>query len=229
LLDWAKSDVAALQSIDEQEEKGVTVTTVSSHETAPMPNFMIYQNSQWVGPYSPAQLMTLGLLTPSAWICPAGSQEVAKASENPFLLSLFQNQGAAVVSSNACPRCKVSLIEADYEGASVLKCSFCGGYLLRAGVLDRLISRDNHFYSAQEVQKAKTWRDSQRGPLGERDHFPPIRCPLCGQSMSKAIHSYLTQVVIDHCTNDACGAVWCDGGELETIQMLIEDAHQTKN
>jgi Zn-finger nucleic acid-binding protein len=34
----------------------------------------------------------------------------------------------------------------------------------------------------------------------------------------------LTQVVIDHCTNDACRAVWCDGGELETILMLIQDA-----
>jgi Zn-finger nucleic acid-binding protein len=36
----------------------------------------------------------------------------------------------------------------------------------------------------------------------------------------------LTQVVIDHCSNDHCGAIWCDGGELETIQMLIMDAHQ---
>jgi heat shock protein HtpX len=229
LLDWAKSDVAALQSIDEQEERGSMPTAASPRETAPMPNFMIYQNGQWVGPYSPAQLMTLGLLTPSSWICLAGSQEVAKASENPFLLPLFQNQVAATVSSNTCPRCKVSLIETDYEGASVLKCSFCGGHLLRAGVLDRLISRDDHSYSVEEVQKAKAWRDSQRGPLGERDHFPPIRCPLCGQAMSKAIHSYLTQVVIDHCTNDACGTIWCDGGELETIQMLIEDAHQSKN
>jgi Zn-finger nucleic acid-binding protein len=42
--------------------------------------------------------------------------------------------------------------------------------------------------------------------------------------MGKSIHSYLTQVVVDHCFNPTCRAVWCDGGELETIQMIIQDA-----
>ena len=42
-------------------------------------------------------------------------------------------------------------------------------------------------------------------------------------------HSYvpldeaLTRVVIDRCGNPECRAVWCDGGELEAIQILVEE------
>ena len=107
------------------------------------------------------------------------------------------------------------------------QCSFCKGYLLRAGVLERLISREEIDFSPEDIKKAKIWRDSQRGPLKDRDHFPEIKCPYCQSLMGKGIHSMLTQVVIDHCTNDKCGAIWCDGGEMETIQVIIEDAHKT--
>jgi Zn-finger nucleic acid-binding protein len=107
----------------------------------------------------------------------------------------------------------------------VKQCSFCKGYLLAAGILERLITRDEVTFSPEEVKKSKIWRDSQRGPLKDRDHFPEIKCPVCGDPMGKGIHSMLTQVVIDHCSNDKCGAIWCDGGELETIQMIIQDAH----
>jgi Zn-finger nucleic acid-binding protein len=164
-------------------------------------------------------------MTPSTWICPAGSQEVARAADTPELLPLFQRQVQGMVTQNACPRCKVPLMTTQYEGAEVGQCSFCKGYLLGAGMLERLITRDEVTFSAEEIKKAKVWRDSQRGPLRDRDHFPEIKCPACGSPMGKGIHSMLTQVVIDHCTNDKCGAIWCDGGELETIQMIIQDAH----
>ena len=73
------------------------------------------------------------------------------------------------------------------------QCSFCKGYLLRAGVLERLITREDVAFSAEEIQKAKIWRDSQRGPLKNRDTFPDIKCPHCQNPMCKAIHSMLTQ------------------------------------
>jgi hypothetical protein len=91
--------------------------------------------------------------------------------------------------------------------------------------LERLITREGTTYSPQEIKKARVWRDSQHGPLLDRDAYPAIKCPLCGDPMGKGIHSMLTQVVIDHCTSEKCGAIWCDGGELETIRMIIQDAH----
>jgi heat shock protein HtpX len=227
LLNWAKSDLKTLQQIDEQEER----QEGNRQEPASLvpggqagPTFMAYLNSQWVGPFNGAQLLALGSLAPGSWVCPAGTQEVQKASEVTDLLSLFQKQVQGSVSGQKCPRCRVSLVEETLEGTQTEKCPFCGGHLLKSGVLERLISRDPGSFDKEEVQKAKVWRDQQKGPLKNRDSFPQIQCPYCQELMGKGIHSSLTQVVLDHCLKPGCGAVWCDGGELETILMLIQDA-----
>jgi len=228
LLLWAKSDMPQLEkmvAMEETDNQKQPETHPSDSSAAAL--FMAFLGNQWMGPYLPEQLLSVGLVTPATWVCPAGSQAVAKASEVPELLPLFQQQVQGAVSQNTCPRCKVPLLKTTREGSEVEQCSFCKGFLLRAGVLERLIARDEEEPSLEEIKKARVWRDSQRGPLKDRDHFPEIKCPLCQSLMGKGIHSMLTQVVIDHCTNDNCRAVWCDGGELETILMLIQDTHQT--
>lgn len=225
LLVWAKSDLKTLQEMDKKEERPLQTVLTPSQADEVATGFMAYQNNQWAGPYSPSQLLTMGFMTPTSWVCPAGSQQVSRAADLPELLPLFQRQVQGSVTKKTCPRCKVPLVKATYEGAQVEQCTFCKGYLLGAGVLERLITREDITFSPDEIKKARIWRDSQRGSLAERNHFPDIQCPNCGNPMCKGIHSMLTQVVIDHCSNDSCGAIWCDGGELETIQMLIQDAH----
>jgi heat shock protein HtpX len=230
LLTWAKSDLKTLQEKTRREQEKEEKSRASRKE-GPAPaekSFMAYKDNQWVGPYDPMQLLSLGMLDPSAWICQAGTQEVKKASEAPELLPLLENQVQGAVSKNACPRCKTPLVLAPYEDAELEQCGFCKGYLLKAGVLERIISREEEAFSPEETAKAKLWRDSRRGPLKDRDEFPEIQCPLCQSPMGKGIHSMLTQVVIDRCTKESCRAIWCDGGELETIQILIEDAHKSK-
>lgn len=227
LLNWAQSDLKNLQDMATKEEE-TAESAAKTVKVGPQSNelgFMTYLNNQWAGPYTPAQLLALGIMTPATWVCPAGGQQVGRAADTPELLPLFQKQVQGSVSTRACPRCKVPLVQVQYEGTDVDQCSFCKGYLLRAGVLERMITREEVVFSPEDIKKAKTWRDSQRGPLKDRDHFPLIQCPYCGNPMGKGIHSMLTQVVIDHCTNDKCGTIWCDGGEMETIQMLVADAH----
>ncbi len=226
LLTWAKSDLIALREAEDMEDKtGVPQASPAPGAAPPLATFMAYQNNQWAGPYSPAQLLAMGFMAPTTWVCPAGSQEVSRASDLPELLPLFQQQVQGSVSNDPCPRCKVPLVKVQYEGAEAEQCTFCKGYLLGSGVLERMIARDEVAFSPEEIKKVKVWRDSQRGPLKDRDHFPEIKCPYCQSPMCKGIHSMLTQVVINHCSNGACGAIWCDGGELETIQMIIQDAH----
>jgi len=227
LLAWARSDLGTLRTAEDKEDQLAAAQAAPSAGAAP-PGFMAYLNNQWQGPYSPTQLLASGVMVPTTWVCPAGSQEVARAAETPELLPLFQQRVQGSVAPEACPRCKVPLVKVQYEGVEVEQCSFCKGYLLRSGVLERMISRNEVAFSSEEIQKARVWRDSQRGPLKDRDHFPDIKCPYCQSPMGKGIHSMLTQVVIDHCSNDSCGAIWCDGGELESIQMLILDAHTPK-
>jgi heat shock protein HtpX len=223
LVEWAKTDIPTLAALAEKEETAAKTTASSGPSAAPMPVFMVRREDQWVGPYSPPQLLSLGFVTPATWVCPAGSQDVTKASEVPELLPAFQQQIKGAVSQNACPRCKVSLLPNTREGSAVEQCSFCLGTLLRAGVLERLIARNEESPAQEDLKKARVWRDSQRGPLKDRDNFPEIKCPLCQNLMGKRIHSSLTQIVIDRCTNDTCRAIWCDGGELDAILMLIQD------
>ncbi|HTA76650.1 MAG TPA: M48 family metalloprotease [bacterium] len=226
LLVWAKSDISDLQAQIEKEDAS-RLETDSSKQSSPTSKFMIYQINQWVGPYTPPQLLALGFVNPSSWVCPAGSDGVLKASEVPEFLLAFQLKVQGLVSSNSCPRCRTPLLKMIKEGSEVEQCSFCQGYLLGPGILDRLIARDDEIVSLDQIKKAKIWRNAQQGPLKERDNFPIIKCPVCRAPMGKGIHSMLTQVVLDHCNDPACGMVWCDGGELETILTLIQDAQQT--
>ncbi|HEY5039569.1 MAG TPA: zinc metalloprotease HtpX, partial [bacterium] len=228
ILNWAKADIETLKEKDEQEEKveAATLAAVASTPGTPA-SFMTFRDNQWVGPFTPLQLLSMSFTNPATWVCPTGSQQVSKASDVPELLPLFQKQVQGSVSKNNCPRCKVPLVTIRYEGSEVENCTFCKGYLLRAGVLERLITREEVTFTPEEIKKAKIWRDSQKGPLIQRDHFPEIKCPYCLSVMCKGILSMLTQVVVDHCSDETCGAIWCDGGELETIQMLIEDAHKS--
>jgi heat shock protein HtpX len=223
LLDWAKSDLASLQALDAREEKdggsGAAPPTNGSDAA-----FMAYQKGQWTGPFTPDQMFSAGLLIPGNWVCPAGGQEVAQVSQTPVLLSFLQAASGSP-GADLCPRCKVGLTEARYEGAEILKCGFCKGTLLKAGVLERLISRGSRVFTAEEIQKAQGWRNAQKGSIAQRDHFPAISCPYCQNHMGKFVYSLLTQVIIDRCMNEDCGAVWCDGGELEMIQTLVEAAH----
>jgi heat shock protein HtpX len=228
LLDWAKSDLATLQAMDAQEEKN-QVPQAGSPADGPPASFMAYQNGQWTGPFTPDQMFSSGFLVPGNWVCPAGSQEVAQISQIPVLLSFLKAaSGIPAAGTNLCPRCKVALAEVDYEGAGILKCPFCKGTLLKAGVLERLISRDARVFTADEIQKAQGWRNAQKGSIAERDHFPAISCPYCQNHMGKFVYSLLTQVIIDRCINEDCGAVWCDGGELEMIETLVEAARSAE-
>ena len=226
LLAWAKSDLKTVQDMaqkeDQQTREGLTGGPVADGGAA----FMVNQGNNWTGPFSPLQLLAMGSVTPSTWVCPAGSQQVTRASDMGELLPLFLKQVQGAVSQGACPRCKVPLVMITYKGVQVEQCSFCKGHLLRSGVLERFIAREDGKFDPGDVERAKAWRARQGGPLKNRDLFPAIKCPHCGGPMGKCVHSYMTQVVIDRCSDYKCRSIWCDGGELETIEMLLDDARK---
>lgn len=51
--------------------------------------FMVYHKDQWEGPYTTAQLKSMGFLESGTWICRMGSQQVVQAYEVPDLQSFF--------------------------------------------------------------------------------------------------------------------------------------------
>lgn len=162
LVNWAKTDLTAIQGSAESEEKA-PAGTGQTPLSAPPASFMAYQNNQWTGPYDPTQLLAMGFITPTTWVCPAGGREVVRAAERPELLPLFLDQVKGSIALETCPRCKVPLLQARYEGAEVEQCAFCKGYLLKAGVLERMIMREEAVFTPRS------------DPEGEGLEGPPTR------------------------------------------------------
>lgn len=230
LTAWANSDVGALRTSLAEKDRRRAPEEKRKEES----KFFVHHEGLWRGPYMPMQMLAMGVLGPTTWICAHVTvtgfasahhgAEAMRAADSPVLLPLFEKRVQRSVSPWRCPRCKVPLIKERYEGAPVLHCGFCGGHLLRLGVLERVIARREKGFDASEIEKAKVWRKSRKGRARDLCGFPEISCPLCGGGTRKYFHSFLTKVVIDRCAGPACGAIWCDGGELERIQMLVEAA-----
>lgn len=219
LMGWAKSDLTKLQeSVELTELKKPS----DDKEEQSEPKFYAKAESEWKGPYTPTQILAMAEITPSTWITGEDKAQVSQAGDNPFLAPLFTLRISGKVSKSACPRCKVPLVEVDYEGAPVLHCGFCKGHLLKKGEMERVIIRQDKVFSQKEIQETKIWRNAQKGQTLKSDHFPDITCPLCKGSMNKGFYTALTSVVVDRCENLECGAIWCDGGELDRIQILVE-------
>jgi hypothetical protein len=90
-------------------------------------------------------------------------------------------------------------------------------------VLERIVARRDQAFDESKIQKALEWRKAQKETsLNAASGGVTIPCPVCGRLMSKAFHLLLTRVVIDRCPYD--GKIWLDGGELETIQILVEQS-----
>ncbi|MHC4506944.1 MAG: M48 family metalloprotease [Planctomycetota bacterium] len=228
LVAWAGADASGLRP-PRRERIGPRKVPGTPKEQ----DFYAYQDGEWKGPYLPMQMLAMGILTPQVWIAAAAGSVLASSSgggptagimracENPLLLPLFKLRTMHAVTERRCPRCKVPLVERDYEGAPTLQCTFCKGHLLGPGVLERLIARREKGFTEAELADARKWRSVRRGPVKVVCGFPEVTCPLCGKAMGKRFHSVLVKVVIDVCN---CRAIWCDGGELERIQILVEQA-----
>jgi heat shock protein HtpX len=221
LLKWARADLGVLKKSMEEPEPQAKPVKIPNKT----PRFLLRHDSTWQGPYTPIQMFSLGLITPQSWVCRVGSKDISRARNSPFLIPLFEAEVGKAVSQHRCPRCNVSMISRKYEGASILHCSFCQGNLLQAGVLEKIIARREVTFSSANIARANKWRQAQKkGTVNDLCDFPAIKCPLCGTPMRKSFQSLLTRVIIDRCANGTCRAVWCDGGELEKIQILIEEA-----
>jgi len=223
LLVWAKADRRRFMA-EGDAKKSETVPEVPSN--APWaPRYYAFLEGAWCGPLTFAQWSAAGDVAPETWICPEGTGSVEKAGDSVEMARLFSEKVRATVMRDKCPRCHVPLVSRVYEGAPVEVCEFCQGTLLTSAVLDRLVVRREKNFTPEAVRKALAWRKSQREvSLKDAECGVQIRCPQCDRIMSKTFHRVTTRVVMDRCSHD--GAIWLDGGELETIQILVENSDQ---
>jgi Zn-finger nucleic acid-binding protein len=173
---------------------------------------------------SKAELAKQEGITPLTWVA---GPDFMKAGEIPELKEFFDQKLEGPASKYDCPRCHLALRENIYEGSPVHACVHCQGVLLKAEALGRIVVRRFKKFTIEEFQEAKAWYLIQKGNLNDRSPMPAIECPACRRKMFKSIYTESTRVVVDRCTENSCLMIWCDAGELERIQALVEKPAHT--
>jgi len=184
----------------------------------------------WEGPFTLAELLCRPRF--SAIMRVKNTQEgiVALAREFPqvriALHNLARKKPLEPGRQNLCPRCRVPLSEAFYEGVAIHVCGRCGGRLVDAAAVDRIVARRELAFSEPLREKARRFRETVvRNPLRrqkiESALAADVPCPACGFRMAARPYNYQYFVPVDKCLS--CSKIWFDADELEVLQVLIED------
>jgi len=121
-----------------------------------------------------------------------------------------------------CPRCAGVLNTIIYEGVAVDVCQGCDGVWLDGGEISLINQAREVEFSKEEREAVKKLR-AQVQP-GFRPSQKPIICPRCDAALDALNYAYSTGIMIDHCSK--CDGLWLDKGELEQIQIVVEEYEQ---
>lgn len=184
----------------------------------------------WDGPYNLPELLSRPRF--SAIMKVRNTQEGVEARAREFpqvriaLHNLARKKPLSPGRQNLCPRCRVPLAESFYEGVPVRLCGRCGGKLVDAAAVDRVVARREAGFSEALRDKARRFREAAvRNPLRrqkiESDLAAGVPCPCCGYRLAARPYNYQYFVPVDKCLS--CDKIWFDADELEILQLLIED------
>jgi Zn-finger nucleic acid-binding protein len=183
----------------------------------------------WRGPFALEELVCLpyfSLLKPvkNQW-----ENIQAQAREFPQILQGIRNLGKSrpvdPSRQNHCPCCRVPLTDSFYEGVEIKACGSCGGKLVGADRMNRILLRREFTFSGSLRAKARAFRDQfLLNPLkrqrGRDEPSRPLFCPSCGQRMVARPYNYQYFIPVDRCLS--CYDIWFDADELEILQILVQ-------
>jgi Zn-dependent protease with chaperone function/Zn-finger nucleic acid-binding protein len=135
--------------------------------------------------------------------------------------------GTAAGSAGLCPRCRLPLADALYEGVPVRVCRECLGKLVDQDVMDRILARTEIGFSPALVRKAEELRQNlKRNPLKSQKRLDrtsaAAACPACGYRLASRPYNYQYFIPVEKCLS--CGRIWFDADEMEILQILVEQA-----
>jgi Zn-dependent protease with chaperone function/Zn-finger nucleic acid-binding protein len=184
----------------------------------------------WEGPYTTAELVCRPRFSSVMRVKNIQEGVEARAREFPqiriALGNLARKKPLEPGRENICPRCRVPLAEAFYEGVAVRVCRRCRGRLVDISSVDRIVARREFAFSEPLRKKAREFRDHvllnplkrQKAQAGLSAEIP---CPNCGYRMVARPYNYQYFVPVDKCLS--CSKIWFDADELEILQILIEE------
>jgi Zn-finger nucleic acid-binding protein len=118
-----------------------------------------------------------------------------------------------------CPRCRLSLAEAEYEGEQVHFCGTCWGYWMTKPQLDRIVGGVKYRFGAGEARTVAGTLSSEGDVDRQGAEREAVPCPACGAQMKREQYSADCPVQIDECGEHG---LWLDTGEIKDLQVFIE-------
>lgn len=117
-----------------------------------------------------------------------------------------------------CPTCESPAFRRMYEGVPVDQCSRCGGVWLDENELGVIIAaRDEKFTIEQRLNTIDLkGKDQPKSRWG--------RCPKCRKPLQRFQYAGNTGIFLDRCPSEH--GIWFDSGELERVQMTIEESER---
>jgi Zn-dependent protease with chaperone function/Zn-finger nucleic acid-binding protein len=185
---------------------------------------------KWEGPFAAGELVCHPRFSPMALVRNTQEGIEAKAREFPqvrlALHDLARRKPIDTKRRNACPRCRVPLVETFYEGVAVRVCGKCTGKLVDMSGVDRIVARREVTFSEDLAAKARAFKERfLLNPLKKQkinaSLTEGVPCPACGYRMVPRPYNYQYFVPVDKCL--ACSKIWFDANELEVLQILIEE------
>lgn len=126
----------------------------------------------------------------------------------------------------SCPACGNTLRSLEYEGMTVLACGGCGGRLVPARSVARILARREVGFDDGQLARA-AYTEAEGDHLRRtavlsrgRHELPLTPCPLCGRTMMRRHYDLQYAVEIDICL--VCDRLWFEKDELEVLQLLVE-------
>lgn len=187
------------------------------------------RQGNWEGPYSLEELLSARSFFPLAKVKNLEEEIEARAREFPqirdAIRKIRKRQFINPAKQNKCPRCRVSLKSAYYEGVPVQICPQCSGKLVASTFKERIITRKEIKFSDYLIQKAREFmNDFMQHPFQVKKivsrRSENISCPSCGSRMIPRPYSLYYVIPVDKCLS--CQKIWFDADELEILQILIE-------
>jgi Zn-finger nucleic acid-binding protein len=118
-----------------------------------------------------------------------------------------------------CPRCRLLLAEAEYEGEQVHFCGTCWGYWLTRSQLDQITGGVKYRFGEREAQTIKQTLRSDGDANRQGSEREAVSCPVCGVEMKRKRYTINCPVQIDECDQHG---LWLDTGEIKDLQVFIE-------
>ncbi len=150
----------------------------------------------------------------------------------PILWTGVKEGGLSAIISDAggggsCPRCGDGLAQIPYEGVKVEACGGCGGKLVSAKNLPKILIREESDFD-EGLKKLAERHEEQTGRLTGKMKTPrsldasaDLSCPKCRKTLWRRFINHNHMVVVDYC--GPCGLYWFDANELEILQILTEE------